>query len=386
MTAGPADPAPLRVLWLIKGLGPGGAENLLVNHAAVRDRDGISYRAAYLVAAKGHLVPDLEQLGVPVALLDAGREADPRWALRLRRLLLRHEIDVVHTHSPYVASTVRLLVRTLPADRRPALVYTEHNRWPRHSRVTRGANLGTFALDDAQIAVSADVRSTIPAPLRHRVEVIEHGVDIDVVRALAPQRNEVRAELGIDEDEVVIGTVANFRAEKAYDVWLDAAASALRAAAQADGPRLRFVSVGQGPLEATMRARLQRLDLGDRVQLLGYRDDATRVMTAFDIFTLASRHEGLPVSLMDALVLGLPVVATRVGGIPEAVTHGVEGRLVPPGDPFALARAYVDLAADPDERAAYGAAAARRGDAFDIRRAVSRIEAVYRASARRSPA
>jgi glycosyltransferase involved in cell wall biosynthesis len=155
-------------------------------------------------------------------------------------------------------------------------VHTEHNRWPRHSRVTRGDNLGTFALDDAQIAVSADVRSTIPAPLRHRVEVIEHGVDIDVVRALAPQRNEVRAELGIDEDEVVIGTVANFRAEKAYDVWLDDAAAALRAAAQADGPRLRFVSVGQGPLEATMRARLERLDLGDRVQLLGYRDDATR--------------------------------------------------------------------------------------------------------------
>jgi L-malate glycosyltransferase len=387
MTDTPPGEPPVRVLWLIKGLGPGGAENLLVNHAAVRDRRTFSYRAAYLVPAKGHLVPDLEQLGVPVTLLDGGREADPRWALRLRRLLVHQQIDVVHTHSPYVASMTRVLVRTLPDRQRPALVYTEHNRWPRHSRATRAVNLATFALDDAQIAVSNDVRSTVIRPLRHNVEVIEHGVDVAAVRALGADRAEMRASLGIAEDEVVIGTVANFRAEKAYDVWLDAAAAALRAEADRGGPpRLRFISVGQGPLEATMRERLDRLGLGDRVQLLGYRDDATRVMAAFDVFTLASRHEGLPVSLMDALVLGLPVVATRVGGIPEAVTDGVEGRLVPPGDPYALARGYLDLAVDDEARATFGAAAARRGEAFDIRRAVSRIEELYRATARRSPA
>ncbi len=228
-------PAPLRVLWLIKGLGPGGAEQLLVNHAAVRDRDGFTYEAAYLVAAKSHHVATLEDLGVPVTALDGEREGDVRWALRLRQLVVDREIDVVHIHSPYVASVARVVLQSLPRRTRPALVYTEHNRWPRHSRATRWANLMTFALDDAQVAVSHDVRRTITPGLRWPVQVITHGVDVAQLRVLAEQRAAVRAELAIDDDEIVVGTVANFRAEKAYEVWIDAAAAALRAAPE-DGP------------------------------------------------------------------------------------------------------------------------------------------------------
>jgi L-malate glycosyltransferase len=119
---------PLRVLWVIKGLGPGGAEQLLVNHAGVRDREAFEYEAAYLVPVKRHLVPQLEALGVPVHALDAPREWDPRWAWRLRTRLRNHPVDVVHGHSPYVAAVTRLIVRTLPRGARPALVYTEHNR------------------------------------------------------------------------------------------------------------------------------------------------------------------------------------------------------------------------------------------------------------------
>lgn len=374
--------APIRVLWLIKGLGPGGAEQLLVNHAAVRDRDQFSYEAAYLVAAKSHHAGSLEALGVPVTMLDAGREADVRWAVRLRQLVVDHQIDVVHIHSPYVASVARVALRSLPRADRPGLVYTEHNRWPRHSRATRWANLLTFPLDDAHIAVSEDVRSTITPGLRWPVQVITHGVDVPRVRALAAQRAAVRAELGIEDDEVVIGTVANFRAEKAYEVWIEAAATALRAQDEAT-PRLRFLSIGQGPLEASMRDRVAALKVGDRIQLLGYQQDATRLMAGFDLFTLASRHEGLPVSLMDAMALGLPVVATRVGGIPEAVTSGQEGTLVPSGDAYAFARACLDLAADGEQRRRMGAAAAARGADFDVRLAVDRLERLYRANARR---
>lgn len=380
---GPGAPPdrPLRILWLIKGLGAGGAEQLLVNHARVRDRDRFEYEAAYLVGAKPHHVVTLETLGVPVTALDGAREIDLRWVLRFRRLVVDHEVDVVHTHSPYVAAMVRLATRTLRRSQRPALVYTEHNRWPRHRRATRWANLLTFPLDDVQIAVSADVRSTIPLALRVPVEIITHGVDVAQVRALSGERTAVRRELGIDDDEIVIGTVANFRAEKGYDIWLQAAVLALRDAAP--GTRLRFISIGQGPLEHAIRTKVAELDLGTRVQLLGYRADATRIMTGFDIFTLASRHEGLPVALMDALVLGLPIVATDVGGIPEAVDDTVEGRLVRSGDPAALARTYLDVAGDPEARARYARAAAERGGDFDVTAAVDRLERLYRAAARR---
>lgn len=371
----------IRVLWLIKGLGPGGAEQLLVNHAAVRDREEFAYEAAYLVSEKSHHASTLEALGVPVTMLDAGREADVRWARRLRELVVDHEIDVVHIHSPYVAAVARVALQSLPSTTRPAIVSTEHNRWPRHSRATRWANLLTFPLDDAHVAVSEDVRRTITPGLRWPVQVITHGVDVPRVHALTAQRSAVRAELAIDDDEIVVGTVANFRAEKAYEVWIDAAAAALRGRDE-HTPRLRFVSIGQGPLEPVMRARVAALDAGDRIQLLGYQQDATRLMTSFDIFTLASRHEGLPVSLMDAMALGLPVVATRVGGIPEAVTSGQEGTLVPSGDAYALARACLDLANDPERLRRMGAASLARGADFDIRLAVDRLERLYRASAR----
>jgi glycosyltransferase involved in cell wall biosynthesis len=365
-----ATPSRVRVLWLIKGLGPGGAEQLLVNHAGVRDRDQFDIEAAYLVPWKNHLVPRLEDAGVRVVCLDGAREWDPRWATRLRRHLLEHPVDVVHVHSPYVAGITRPLVRSLPRGKRPALVYTEHNRWPRHSRPTRALNRLTLSLDDYDIAVSADVVSTMPASFQSRVEVLEHGVD--QVHAMLRNREEVRAELGLEAHEIVFGTVANFRREKAYEVMLEAARLALRS----DLP-LRFVAVGQGPLEDEMRRLHAHLGLGDRFQLLGYRDDAVRVMSAFDVFTLSSRHEGLPVSLMDALALALPVVATRAGGLPDAVTDGVEAALVPIDDPVALADAYVSVASDPDRRAAMSRAASVRARAFDISNAAARLEQIY---------
>lgn len=370
----------VRVLWLIKGLGPGGAEQLLVSQARVHDRERFQIEVAYLVPWKHHHVASLEAAGVPAFLLDGPRELDLRWAWRLRRLLRDTPVDVVHNHSPLVASVTRLLVRTLPRARRPALLYTEHNRWPRHNRLTRLANRLTFHLDDEQLAVSDDVRDTIPSRLRGRVTTLVHGIVLDEVRAQRVHRAEMRAELGIDDATVVIGTVANYRREKDYPNLLTAARDALRAS----GVPLCFVAVGQGPLEAEMREMHRRLGLGDRFRILGYRDDAVRVMSAFDIFTLASRHEGLPVSLMDALALGIPVVATAVGGIPQAVTDGVEAVLVPAQRPDLLAGAYAELAADPIRRAAMASAAQQRAIRFDIRRATADLERRYAALGARS--
>ncbi len=188
-----------------------------------------------------------------------------------------------------------------------------------------------------------------------------------------PSVTTARAELGFSADEIVVGTVANFRAQKDYPNLLETARLLIDR-----GWKGRIVAVGQGPLEAEMRALHERLDLGDRVLLLGQRSDAVRVMAACDIFTMASDNEGLPVALMEALALGLPVAATAVGGIPDAVTDGVEGFLVAPKQPSALADAIIALTDDPELRARMAAAALVAGDRFDIRIAVARIETLYR--------
>ena len=370
-----------RVLWLIKGLGPGGAEQLLVNQARVRNSDSFEYSAAFLVPWKNQRVGALEDLGVRVLCLDARADADPRWVLRLRKHLVDDPVDVIHNHSPLVASATRLVTRTLPRSKRPALVYTEHNRWPRHNRFTRIANRLTYPLDDAQVAVSDDVIATIPETRRSGIETLVHGIVLDEVRASIAHRDEVRHELGIGADEVVVGIVANFRKEKDYPTLLEAARVAL-----GNSPvPLRFVSVGQGPLDADIRARHRQLGLGDRFLILGYRQDAVRAMSAFDIFTLSSMHEGLPVSLMDALALGQPVVATHVGGIAQAVAHGSEALLVPPQRPDLLADAYIALVTDPSRRAAMSVAASERARHFDIAETTEHLERLYHKVASERP-
>jgi glycosyltransferase involved in cell wall biosynthesis len=361
------------VLSLIKGLGPGGAERLLVAAAARHDRDAFHLETAYLLPWKNALVPELVAQGVECTCLEVRREQDLRWAWRLRALLSEKRFDVVHVHSPYAATIARLVVRSLPGARRPGLVYTTHNNWRSFRPLTRALNGLTLPLDDADVVVSNEAHASVWPRLRNRVEVVEHGVVLDDIAARRECRDDVRAELGLARDDVVVGTVANLRANKDWPNLLDAARRVVD-----HEPRCRFVGVGQGPLEAEVRDLHARLGLDDRVLLLGHRDDAVRVMAACDVFVLASYYEGLPVAVMEAMALGLPVVATAVGGVPEMITDGVEGLLVPPRDPGALARAIERLARDPSRRAAMGAAARASAARYDIVDAVRRLEVIYR--------
>ena len=365
--------APIRVLWLAKGLGPGGMERLLLHQARFADRSAFHVQAAYLRPDKHHLVPGLRSLGVESTCLDGAALQDPRWAPRLRRLLVEQRIDVVHVHSPAVAAIARVVARSVRP--RPRVVYTEHNVWSSYDRATRLANHATYGLDDAHIAVSEQVRESVPARFQGGLTTVIHGIDISAVRAERAGRDAVRASLGIgpSDDSVLIGTVANFRSEKAYPDLLAAAVVVLSRT-----PNARFVSIGQGHLEGAIKAEHARLGLDDRFRFLGYRDDATRVMAAFDIFTLASHFEGLPVTLMEARALGLPVVVTRVGGLPAHVRDGVDGVLVSPGRPSELADALVGLVADPSRRASLGAASAGGAEAFDARVFTRAVEDVYR--------
>ena len=360
-----------RVLWLAKGLGPGGMERLLETHARFGNRGEFEYFAAYLVERPNSVVGALEALGVPCTKLGNGRDFNPRWAGELRTFVRRFRIDVVHVHSPMVAAVARPVLRFMR--HRPAIVYTEHNSWACYSVPTRLANAATYVLDDAQVAVSSAAARSAVGPLKRRVEVLIHGIDIDSVAGRAPQRDGKRAELGFGPDAIVVVTVANLRHEKAYDVLLKAAAQAT-----ANRPDLHFVSVGQGPLASEMKERCIRLGLGeDKFRFLGFRDDVHDLLAAADIFCLASRNEGLPVALMEAYALGLPVVATRVGGLPDVVEQGRSGMLVAPEDPGALAAAIVAVAADPGRRANMRRRASELSRQFDSRVSVRRLEAVY---------
>lgn len=371
MTAVSGDDGRIRVLWLTKGLGPGGAERLLLSFAQMADHDRFEFHASYLLPWKDHLVDALADTGVHVHCLDSPRAADPRWTGRLRTLIHEHRIDVVHNHSPLVAAQARLAIRSLPTGRRPALVGTEHNVWSSHNAATRLLNRATVGLEAHTLAVSNEVRDSMSGRLADRTEVLLHGVDVDGIASRASERSEARARHGLRDEELVVVTVANLRSNKDYPTMLEAARRLVD-----DGHEVTFLSVGQGPLEEELIAERDRRELGARFRFLGYQRDPIGVLAAGDVFCLSSRYEGLPISLLEALALGLPVVSTDVGGIPQAVTDGVEASLVPAGEPARLAEAISALRDDAVRR--HMAMAAReRSHAFGMKHAVDRQQQIY---------
>ena len=359
-----------RVLLLGRGLGPGGMERLLVTQVQFGDRERFDYEVAYISADRNHLVPELEALGVPVRCIGASRVP---WPVELVRLLRSRRYDVVHIHSPAVAAVGRPIARLLRP--RPRLVYTEHNSWAPYGRLSRFANRVTYRLDDAQIAVSQAAFESVPPHLRGRLDVLSHGIDVDAVARHRGERSRIRAELGFDDHHVVVGIVANLRPEKNYDGMVRVAGRVT-----AEHPEARFVSIGQGPLLEPVREQVTAAGLSDGFRLLGYKQDATSYMAAFDVFTLGSHVEGLPVAFMEARALGLPVVVTAVGGLVDHVDDGVDGLLVPPRDDAALAAAIGSLVADPTTRRRMADASAARSSELDARRSVAAVEARYTAS------
>jgi glycosyltransferase involved in cell wall biosynthesis len=145
-------------------------------------------------------------------------------------------------------------------------------------------------------------------------------------------------------------------------------------------PGVRLVVVGTGPLEQHLRQEARELGLAESVLFLGMRDDVPDLLPGFDVFGLTSRFEGLPIALLEALAAGLPAVATTVGGVPEVITDGREGLLVPPGSPEAFALAVQQILDDDVLSAGMSKAAQDRSAAFDVRHAVRRIEQIYEAS------
>jgi len=369
MTSGTTPGRRIRVFWLIKGLGPGGAEQLLVATARVADHAAFDYRVGILRPDKTHLVARLEAAGVRTRLLTEGPGGRYLWPWRLRRLL--GAADVVHSHSPVVGAVARVTAGTIPRRQRPAVLYTEHNEWGSYRLPTRLAGALTAWLDDRRWAVSAPVRESMWPSVRRISEVLVHGIVLDGQPEM--DRESVRADLGISSEAVVGLTVANFRREKDYPNLMGAARIALDAE-----PRLVLLAVGQGPLRDEVHALHERLGLGDRFKLLGYRGDVPRLLGAADFFLLGSAHEGMPVAVMEALAAGVPVVATAVGGIPDAVESGVQGLVVPPHDSGALADAIVRMTREDALREDMGIAARERSSIFDIRDAVEIEEETYR--------
>ncbi len=359
-----------KVLHVVESMEAGGAERVVAEYAKWHDRSRYAPEVC-CVLTSGPFADSVVASGVPVHVLGRRSRYDIGAVLRLARIVRRGRFDVVHNHN-FAALAAGLPASVLGLAK--AVIRTEHNVLRTRGQARYFASRAAVLREDAQIAVSDAVRRSHVGRGRigpGRFVTILNGVDAE---RLAPSadRSTVRKRLGLADDAVVALNVGSLTEQKNRHTLLEAAALLT------DVERLRVLVVGSGPEEAELKERADELGLSGRVLFLGRRLDVPDLLAASDVFVLSSDWEGLPITILEAMAVGVPCVSTAVGGVPEAITDGVSGLTVKPGDPAALADGLRRLALDAGLRARLANAARDEfGRRFTARQMVRQTEALY---------
>lgn len=371
----------LRVLTLVDGIGHHGGGETLARKIATRLGKS-RFEVVFCVTRWqpspefSGLLAELDEAGVRFVGLERRRRLDLRpWGTVLR--MLRGGVDILHSHK--FGSNVWAAGLTF-LSRPPVFIAHEHT-WS-YSGDRRRILLDRRLIApraDAFVAVSRDDQRKMVEIERippEKTRFIPNGIDLEPPPEDAGKR--IRRELGLAADQPVIGTVATLRAQKALDVLIEAALMLREEFADL----AILVAGGADPTAAEEAARLKamakRLGAGETVRFLGPRDDVPSLLAALDVAVISSDYEGSPLSVMEYMEAALPVVATRVGGVPDIVVDGETGFLVPPRDPAAITDAVRRLLAEPDLARRMGEAGRRRRRAeFDLSATVRRVEQLY---------
>lgn len=335
-----------QALWLAQGL------------ASLGDGSIVAARAGEPLAERA------DAAGLSVIHVTASFGADPRAAWQLRRAIRRHDADIVHAHTAHAATLGALatLGTTVP------LVVSRRVDFPLRtgpgSRWKYGRARVIIAISQAVAEVVGRAKLSVP------VVVIPDGTDVR--RQREPATPEALAQLGVAAGAPLVVQVSQLVPHKDPLTFVRAVAHAWKR-----NPRLRALLVGDGPLREAVDAEIRALGIQDVLRATGYRDDADRLLAAADVVSLSSREEGMGSVLLDAIVFGRPVVATRAGGIPEVVRHGETGLLVPVGEHEALGSAMYTLLADRSLATRMGAAARARAPEFSVQAMTMRTRELY---------
>lgn len=376
---------PAMVLHVITRMILGGAQqNTLQSAAGV---DAKRFRAGIVsgpqTGPEGSLHEAARARGVPLQLVPSLRRelrplADLRALLALVRRFRRTRPSVVHTHSSKAGILGRWAAWLAGA---PAIVHTVHG-WSFHEHQSLPVRAGyrllerlTAPITDAFVVVSrADLERGVAAGIgsRERYRVIRSAIDTAKLARGSPGRTELRRRWGLDPSMRVIGTVGRLSAQKDPLGFVACAAHVARRAADA-----HFVMIGDGPLRERVEERIAGAGLEHRFTLTGLVPDAAEQIPGFDVFVSSSGWEGLPRVLLEALWLGVPVVATDLPGSREALADGALGSLVAPGDPAALATAVLRRLGD--DAPAPAAARQRVEMEFGLARMLADLDALYTA-------
>jgi glycosyltransferase involved in cell wall biosynthesis len=344
----------IRIALVIARLNIGGPATHVIELAANLPRDTFAVRLLTGQVGRGeqdmHYLAD--SMGVtPEVLPDVSPHLgvnDVGALLRLRGIFQEWKPDVVHTHTAKAGALGRVAARWA---RVPGVVHTFHGhvlsgyfpplietgfRW-----IERTLALATDQIITLSPSLKRDLVAMRIAPAE-KISIIPLGMDLELLAACRARRKELRAEIGAAEDEPLIGIVGRLVPIKDHAMFLAAVAGMVHS-----GNRARFLVVGDGPLRDSLIAQATAAGIADRVHFLGWRQDMAQVYAALDILALSSLNEGTPVTILEAMAAGVPVVATAVGGVPDVVREGETGWLVPARDPQAMVNAWKQVFLNP---------------------------------------
>jgi len=376
----------IRVLHPITRLIIGGAQENTMLTAQLLDNAewDVTIISGPQTGVEGSLIETVQEQGIPLTLEPTlVRELNPVKDLlavfRLMRFMKQGGYTIVHTHSSKAGIVGRWAAKLAGV---PVIVHTVHG-WAHHDRqhpLLRAYYILmeklTLPITDKLIVVSAlNIEKGLQDGIGNASDyvVIRSGIELDRFGHPQVAREVTRQTLGIPLDAPVVGTVTRLSPQKAPLDFVRAAGMVAKAR-----PETYFVMVGDGPLRADVEALAAEVGIRDHLVLTGLRRDVPELMATFDLFALSSLWEGLPRVLPQAMATGLPLVATATDGSAEAVIDGVNGLLVPPGEPEQLAQALIRLLNDPVLARQMGAAGLAQVDEFSDKRMVSQIEALYR--------
>jgi glycosyltransferase involved in cell wall biosynthesis len=364
----------LRILHVLPNLLPndciGGAERIAGDlMAAFSERHEVAALSLYGLTGSA-LEERLRRAGVSLYQLRKRAGFDPSVIFGVDRVLRELRPDVVHTHLYVLRYVLPALLRR-PA---PLAVHTVHNQ-AEHEADFLGRMVQRLAFRRRVVPVAI---SNLIARSLERVygiqckAIIPNGIPVERFGGEPDDRIRWREEHGFSRDVVLLASAGRLAAQKDPLMLVQAFATVR-------DPHAHLLVLGEGTLFQRVMELVRSLKLEPRVHLLGNRDDVARCLAASDIFVMASRWEGNPLAVMEAMASGLPVVSTAVGGVPDLVESGQHGILVPPGEPAALARAMEFLCRNPETRRSMGAAARERASReFSLEQMVEAYDALYR--------
>lgn len=369
------DSGPTRVLLLSTGAGIGGEESSTTDLGESLMKRGLDVRVA--TTGETH-IEELQRRGIRVERLPIGNRK-PMGLLRGTRALAKYateqQIDILHAQSAGPA-IMCILAKALGMFSKPRPRIIWHDRGITQywllSKLFNGLDM-TIANGDSER------NKLISHGLRpEKVVRVHNGIDTSKLcvsdEERAKRRRTARQEFGWSDDVPVAGFVGRLSVEKAPDVLVRSFATVRQLV-----PETRFLVIGDGPMRQEIERLRRELGAEDRIVMTGFRRDVPVLLCGMDVLALVSNIETFGRATIEAMAMHLPCVATNVGGIPEQITDGENGHIVPPNDPESLGRAIADLLADPAKRKAMGEAGFHRvTEYFNLDRMVDEITEVYR--------